>query len=636
MRIIFQPARPARSGFALIVVLTFLVVSLVVFASVMYWASSNSKVTQRNIVYNQSQAAAESACEYIISTMIRDFNTLCLNTSNSYNILTPPTNSWPIAYQFSPTNGAAGLAAFVSIGPTNWGDVPSQFTGLKGLGQNCVIGCIATPLNQPASVPATVVESIWFGTIPVFQYAVFYNVALEINPGGAFVISGRVHCNTNIYCTGNSSSQPLTFLNTVDAAGIITNRSSPLDPRSPIRTGNVVFPSGSPIQNYDTLNLPLGTSTTNYTFDAIEALLRIPPAAYAPGTADAYSTNGQAYFVNRADLIITNDPVTGTNITVLYQNANNSPNYLTPVLPDAIGNIVTNKVITTNGIAIKTYQTNYVYVTNYYYSYVTNDYFYDYRETATVSALQIDVSKLTAWLANTNPARGGQQYEQLNASGTTDKGTVINSIFVYNSLPLRSTNVPAVRMVNAQQLPTNSYGTYQSSGLGVATAQPIYVLGNYNVTRDFVSFAYSLGSTTNGATVPACLLGDSITILSSNFVDNPTGGTMNPTPGQNTITLNAGCFEGIVQSDGTHYSGGLENFLRLLENWNSKTVVYNGSIVVMFPSYYATNFYNGSVYGVPGTRAWGFDTTFTQPGKLPPLCPNIKADARAAWSYGQQ
>jgi hypothetical protein len=636
MRITFQPARQSRSGFALVVVLTFLVVSLVVFASVMYWASSNSKITQRNIVFTQAQSAAESCCEYIISSMIRDFNTLCLNTSNSYNILAPPTNGWPYAYQFAATNGASGLTAFVSIGPTNWGAVPSQFAGLNGLGQNCVIACTATPLNQPVNVPATVVESIWFGTIPVFQYAVFYNVALEINPGGAMTISGRVHCNTNIYCTGNSSSQPLTFLNTVDAAGIITNRSSPLDPRSPIRTGNVVFPAGSPIQNYDTLNLPLGTSTTNYTFDAIEALLRIPPAAYAPGTADAYSTNGQAYFANRADLIITNDPVTGTNITVLYQNANNGPNYLIPVPPDAIGNIQTNKVITTNGTIVKTYVTNYIYTTNFYYSYVTNDYFYDYRETATVSALQIDVSKLTAWLANTNPVRGGQQFEQLNASSTTDKGSVINSIYVYNSLPLKSTNVPAVRLVNAQQLPTNSYGTYQSSGLGVATAQPIYVLGNYNVTRDFVNFAYSLGSTTNGSTVPACLLGDAITILSSNFVDNPAGGTMNPTPGQNTITLNAACFEGIVQSDGTHYSGGLENFLRLLENWNSKTVVYNGSIVVMFPSYFGTNFYNGSVYGVPGTRAWGFDVTFTQAGKLPPLCPTIKANARAAWSYGQQ
>jgi hypothetical protein len=637
MQIPFSPSRPARSGFALIVVLTFLVVSLVVFASVMYWVSTNSKITQRNIVFNQSQAAAESACEFIISSMMRDFNTLCLNSSNSYNNLVFPTNNWPISYMFSATNGASGLTAFVSIGPTNWGAVPSQFTGLSGLGQNCVIACTATPQNQVVNVPATVVESIWFGTIPVFQYAVFYNVVLEINPGGAMTISGRVHCNTNIYCTGNSSSQPLTFVSTVEAAGMITNRSSPLDPRSPARTGNVVFPAGSPIQNYDALHLPLGTSTTNYSYDAIEALLKLPPTAYAMGTADAYSTNGMVYFANRADLIITNDPATGTNITVLYQNQNDTANYLTVVKPDAIGGVVTNKIITTNGTTIKTYTTNYVYTTNYYYSFVTNDTFYDYRENDTVRALQIDVSKLTAWLANTDPTRGGQQYEQKNAGGgSTDKGAVINSVYVYNSLPRNNTNLPAVRLVNGEQLPTNSYGSYQSSGLGIATAQPIYVQGDYNTTRDRANYARTLGSTTNGCTLPACLLGDAITVLSSGFTDNPSGGTLNPTPSQSTIVLNAACFEGIVPSNGSYYSGGLENFLRLLENWNSKTVVYNGSIVVMFPSYYATNHYDGSVYGVPGTRAWGFDTTFTQPGKLPPLCPNIKADARAAWSFGQQ
>ena len=644
MRITFQPVRQSQSGFALLIVLAFLAACLVVFSGIMYWVSTNAKITQRNIIFNQSESAAESATEYVISQMLSDFNNLCLSSSNSYEPLTPPTSDWPVQYQFSSTNGN-GQAVFVSIGPTNWTTLPSLYTGLNGLGQNCVIACTATPVGQPVNVPATVCQTVWFGTIPMCQYAVFYNVVLEINPGAAFTIGGRVHCNTNIYCTGSSSSAPLTFTSNVDAAGTITNNPSPLDPQNyGNRTGNVVFPSGQPLQGRDTLNLPLGNCSTNYTYSQIEALLTLPPATYALGTQAAYNTNGQVYFANKADLVITNDPTTGTNITVLYQNPNNSPNYLLTVLPDAIGSINTNITYTSNATTHVRNGTNIAYVTNFYYSYVTNVTFYDYREGDTVKALQIDVSKLGKWFSNTNSTRGGWQYEGMNANGgSTDVGHVVNSIYVYNSVARTTSQLPALRLVNGTQLPTNTVHNanngqqVRASGLGIATPFPIYVEGNYNVTTDCVHYAYSLGSTSNGYTLPACLIGDAVTLLSSNFVDytNSSTAPLDPNPSQTVITLNAACFEGIVPSNGSYYSGGLENFLRLLENWgSSKTVTYNGSIVVMFPSFYATNHWRSSpaYYGAP-SRAWGFDTTFMQTIGQPPLFPSLKADARASWSY---
>jgi hypothetical protein len=634
MRITFQPVRQSQSGFALLIVLTFLLVSLVVFGSVMYWVSTNANITQRNNVFNQSEAAAESATEYVISQMLSDFKNLSLNPSTVYEPLSPPTGDWPVKYTFSATNGD-GNPVFVSIGPTNWTTLPSLYTGLQGLGQNCVIACTATPQGLPVNVPATVCQTVWFGSIPMCQYAVFYNVVLEINPGAAFNIAGRVHCNTNIYCTGSSSSAPLTFSSNVDAAGIVTNVPSPLDPQNVGRSGNVVFPSGQPMQGRDTLNLPLGNASTNYSFAAIESLLQLPPATYALGTAAAYSTNGQVYFANDADFVITNDAATGTNITVLYQNQNlASPNYLLTVLPDAVGNIITNKSITTNGTINKTYITNYTYITNFYYSYVTNDIFYDYREGAAVKVIQLDVGKFGAWLSNTN-SRGGWQYEVDNASGSTSKGNVICSAYFFNSVnPVAKSVLPAIRLVNGAQLPTNTYNTLPARGFGVATAQPIYVQGNYNVTVNNNTFAYTLGSTTNGCTLPACLIGDAVTLLSSSFVDYTSSATapLNPTPTQSSITLNAACFEGIVPSNGTYYSGGLENFLRLLESWGGKTVNYNGSIVVMFPSTYATNHWGGTYYGAPN-RAWGFDPMFMQASKQPPLFPSLKADARSAWTY---
>jgi hypothetical protein len=62
-----------------------------------------------------------------------------------------------------------------------------------------------------------------------------------------------------------------------------------------------------------------------------------------------------------------------------------------------------------------------------------------------------------------------------------------------------------------------------------------------------------------------------------------------------------------------------------MENWNGSTFLYyNGSIVVMFPSIYATNSWQptGNYYNVP-VREWAFDYNFTNVTKLPPLTPMV-------------
>ena len=106
-------------------------------------------------------------------------------------------------------------------------------------------------------------------------------------------------------------------------------------------------------------------------------------------------------------------------------------------------------------------------------------------------------------------------------------------------------------------------------------------------------------------------------------------------------TVNAAMLCGIVASDPTKTgnvgyngdcSGGVENFLRLLENWGSSTLTCNGSIVVLFYSQYATNSWvqTGKYYSAP-TRHWAFDLNFQQANKLPPLTPQIRAMIRGNW-----
>jgi len=345
----------------------------------------------------------------------------------------------------------------------------------------------------------------------------------------------------------------------------------------------------------------------------------LPSGTNGAPNAYAYTTNGQMYLFNESDLIISNAAnglagTMGTNITIWFQD-NQQASALTQLQPD-----VTNVVGT---------------VTNKYFSFVTNVSFYDFRESDTVQAVQVDVSKLNVWLTN---ATGGLS---VNRTSYQDKGSGIRSIYVYNKVPMTTSQLPAVRMVNGAQLPytTDPGGSGRTtSGLTVTTPQPLYVKDNYNVQTATSSAGASAGTANTAYTYPAALMGDAITVLSANWSDSYTSSTTlsSRSVPSSGITINAAALEGIVQSTkvgaNNYYSGGIENFLRLEENWNSYVVTYNGSIVVMFPSIYATNFWQtpNNYYGIP-TRHWNFDANFTNPNKLPPLTPKFYRIVRASW-----
>ncbi len=292
--------------------------------------------------------------------------------------------------------------------------------------QDCTNTATATPLNQIASFSATVQQGIKFAIIPLFQYAVFYNMDMEINPGNTMVINGHVHSNNAIYATGSGSTTPLTFNGNVDASGgYASTRKTNFD-GTDTRTGNVVFTTnsiaGTAVPNQPSLTMPIGTNNDPV---SVRALLGIPPSSLAVPSSAGYSTNGTPYLYNSSDLIISN-AASGTNITIYYNNQNVAGG-LTKIDPDVVQ---TNKTGS---------------ITNSYYSFVTNVTFYDYRESDTVKATQIDVAKLNTWLANTS-SRGGSQYNDKNAYGATSKGHVINSVYVFNSATLSSTQLPAVRL----------------------------------------------------------------------------------------------------------------------------------------------------------------------------------------------
>ena len=616
------------------ITLVFITVSLIALASVMQWSSSNGMVTQKNELYTTAEAAAEAATEQVVATLDRDWTYgQSLQATSVYAALIPSQTNWPVQMQFSDGSGNNNMTGIIIGTQYFTNELGSSFTNLSGYVQPCTITSTALPLNQLYKVPATIQEQVNATIIPLFQFAIFYNMNMDVSPGQPMNIGGNVFCNANIWMWPYAA---MVFSNSVDAAGLVTNQMEPYDQQT---TNGYVVPTylqvGEPVSRVDSLTLPIGTNNNPA---AVEAIINLPVGTNGAPNPYAYTTNGQIYLFNESDLIISNSPnglvsAKGTNITIWYQDPNNV-NALTPVTNDFYAlktGGATNVIAQSAGIDSST---NVSYAS---YTFVTNVSYYDYREFDTVQAVQVNVAALNTWLTNT-AATGGNS---INRTSYADKGRGISSLYVYNNVPMTSSQLPAVRLVNGAQLPytTDPGGSGRTTdGLTVTTPQPLYIKGNYNVQTATSAANASFGTANTANTYPAGLLADAITVLSANWSDNDTSSTGLSSRGPASTTINAACLEGIVQSTNSggnnYYSGGLENFLRLEENWStSYTLTYNGSIVVMFPSIYATNFWQepGNYYNPP-TRSWGFDLNFNNPNKLPPLTPKFYKIIRASWA----
>jgi hypothetical protein len=233
--------------------------------------------------------------------------------------------------------------------------------------------------------------------------------------------------------------------------------------------------------------------------------------------------------------------------------------------------------------------------------------FWDARESKTVLPVDIDIAKLTAWSATNTSVR--------TALGSKD----VSSIYIWDHRTLPGSNLGAVRLYNGATLP--------SRGLTVATASPLYVWGHYNQYA-----STNLGTASTSTTLPASLAADAITILSPSWSDANSSAAVASRVASPT-TVNAAFLAGSVDTVDGVYGGGMENFPRFLETWGlSNQFTYNGSMVKMFPSLYATNTWGHSNVYAPPKRAWAYDINFEDPAKLPPTTPGLLKVVRGLWT----
>jgi hypothetical protein len=589
------PARRTR-GYALMLTLMLTTVTLIVLVACLRLTSGECRLTARHNAYNNSVAAAEAGTERVLAQMERDFFYQSVNANlSTYGTLIPDQTGWPTQYEFSDGVGNTGQSRVTSGGSTvatnlpSWAVLNSAYSGLYGLVVPYQVISRATSVNTIDQVSAGVAQDFQLARIPVFQFAIFYNMDLEINPGPDMTINGKVHSNADLYTAPGAT---LIFQSDVTSVGNIYRRRHPDDPNQSV--GNNPNYIGAHDEKVSSMSLPIGTNNSP---PAITAILDMPPFGEDPNSA-----LGKLRLYNNADLIVSNNASGDVSVkTGLWNNFADVPadvvklvNIGTPSSPN--------------------------YVTNKSYSFVTNVTYYDFREKKTVQATQIDVNQLKAWMANT-ATNGGAA---LNSQAQFNMNHDLSSLYVLDSRAQTSSSLTAVRVVNGATLPDD--------GLTVATPQPLYVQGNFNLNN---------GNTTPGLTdttqtKAAALIGDSITVLSKNWSDANATATLGSRTAANT-TVNAAFLAGIVttkQANGVkHYSGGVENFPRFLENWSSSTLTYNGSMVVMFPSRYATNFwfYGDPVYTAP-TRRWAFDVNFMDPTRLPPMTPQVRKLIRGRWA----
>lgn len=557
--------RSARRGYSLLVVLCFVTISLLVLGSALKWSMTNSHLNDRNNQYFTAAAAAEAATEKVLASLSRDYQaqgeSLVWANLDNYRYLTPGTNesaAWA-GYTFSDAAGNHGRTCVERLAAASYVPLQSQYAGIYGLASTYRVVASARMNGLPYDLAAAVKQDLQLASIPLFQFAIFYSMDLEINPGPDMNITGRVHGNNNI------NMQPvntLTFQSHVTAAGKLLSTKHTNDPTvRNLANSEVVF-QGEHDANTSALSLPIGTNNSPA---AVAAVIEVPPASEDPN-----SPMGRQRFHNKADLVVL---VSNSSVTVKSGQFNN---FASTVTPGEYSQWLNTSVT-----------------------------FFNKRENKTVKTTEIDVGKLKLWsAANTNlwPALGGRD---------------VRSVYVADLRSQTASTESGVRLKNGQSLPP--------LGLTVASPNPLYVQGHYNAP------SFHLGTTNTSSTKPAALIGDAINVLSTAWNDANSSSSLSSRTAADT-TVNAAFMGGIVPSNGTSYSGGVENFPRFLENWNNRTLAYNGSMVVMFYSKIATNVWGtGDVYSPP-IRQWTFDLNFMDATKLPPCTPEVRALIRGQWA----
>lgn len=237
---------------------------------------------------------------------------------------------------------------------------------------------------------------------------------------------------------------------------------------------------------------------------------------------------------------------------------------------------------------------------------VTDTDFHNNRENKDITMTNIDLRKL----ANLD-GEISDITEQVYPNNLPSNG------LLYATRNDAGINQPGIKLVNGERIERNG-------GLTLVSNQPVYIEGNYNTD----------------VKKPASIICDAVNVLSESWNDaNDTLGFASRMA--TSTTVNCAFISGILQSVAgggypAGYNGGLENYLRLHEDWSNIWLNVQGSFVSLWNSQVATGQWRiGTVNGVDYYKAprrnFTYDTGFDNSSNLPPFTPYIVEMKRIAW-----
>src|SRR3990167_7918241 len=547
-------------GMVFIIVLALLATLALVGTTSVVTTTTDLKVSNNYQNSIQALYVAEGGAKYGVGKLSQKLKTVLNPSTSDLCSITAPTINGYNFDEFSVSKVGVGNTTAITIG---------NFTGLTALIQKYeIVSKAKRTENNPST--AKVVQSVEDNLIPLFQFGIFYQDDLEILPGPNMTFSnGRIHSNSDIYLGANAT---LSIDSKITSAGDIFYRRKD---NGSVPVGIVQIKDGS--GNYQAMKIAgviLDSDNPDWTAEATNRW------------------NGKVKSTGHG-IIELNLPLPGssTSIEVIKKGDTLDPEDSTEpqelldarfywkaglrisegIFYDRSGDTID---ITNGGTVTTPLSTQTIY---------------DAREGKNITLTTIDLQAL------------GTNTVALNALNDPPAGI----LYISES----GTNT-AIRLTNGSSLP--------SGGLTIASENPVYIKGNYNLDNK-----------------PSAVAGDAVTILSNTWNDLNSVNLSNP-PSQNLVNKVAGSttvktviMAGHVATNGTQYSGGAENFPRFLEKWNGKTFTYSGSLISLWQSEKATGNwkYGAPIYEAP-TRIWSYGIDYNN---LPPGTPVIRLVQKVGW-----
>lgn len=428
--------------------------------------------------------------------------------------------------------------------------VSGPLSGLRGLVKTYTVRSSATGLDG-ASVQLT--TNFEAALVPIFQFAVFYEDDLEIAPGPDMTLAGRVHSNGDMYLQSDNSLSINSFV--TSAGDILHGRKGP----GGTGTGDVRIKDAA--GNY--ISMKSGSTWVDAT-----------QSNWYTASMSMWNGRVQDKAHGQAPLAL---PLAGSGNPhkLIEPAAGNADSYENKATLKIVNNVALQKVagVWVDVTAAMTASGALKY---------TADKFTDQREAKPIDLTELDIQKVYA---------GGFAPP--------------NGVLYFSDNITAGSEFPGLRLVNASTL---------GAPLTVASANPLYTLGNFN----------------SNTKKPAALMADAITFLSSAF-DDAKSAMAKANRVANNTTVNASYLTGNKNTTSAVYNGGFENLPRFLETWSGKDFTWSGSAICLWNSTQAVGTWNGTYYDPPN-RIWSYDTDLNDPAKMPPATPSVLTFIRSGWS----